>query len=194
MAGETLTIDLPQQIARLGGGLTDKLELREPRLGELLVSEKETETGMAPHQMRARDIKLLSLVAKVEEVAIRGIPVSILARSTAFLRGFLNESSALDASGDQIVLQIVPPLTGPDGSEYSAIALSEPTTGAIEAAERTLARGTNPASLRLYQSVLVTKCGDLPGSVISQLPVRIVDQAALFLQVFTKASQATGAI
>lgn len=190
---KTLTIDLPRKCRKIGGGEADKMVLREPELRDLLVSEAHVATNYLPHTIRARDISLISQVSKIEEAEIRTLPVSVTMQATDFLRGFIDKAEPSETSDPSIVIMLDPPLADADGLEYSAIHVSEPTTGDIEAAERALSKGVDSVSMRRFQMVLLKKCGDLPGALVPSLPVSVVDQATSFCQAFTQAVPATGA-
>lgn len=189
---ETKIIKLPRRMERLDGGQTDEMVLREPELRHLLVAEKLLEQDRSLAQQRARDIKLISIIADIKEEELRTLPVSIQAQAMAYLGTFINAECNHDDRDASLLIHFATPVKH-NGIEYGQLMLEEPTTGTVEAAEKQFAKGVNDYSLRLYQQTLIMKSGDLPGSAVPFLPVRVVDRAALYLSRFTKAGPATGA-
>lgn len=181
---DTLSLPIP-------GGAAP-LALREPLLKHLLAAE--AVLLKEPGNPRGRDVALIALVAGVSEEGLRDLPVSIQARAIAFLDGFDSIAPPVeDRDEDALVIELDPPLRLPNGEEYAAIRLSEPRVADVEAAERALARGTNPHSMRVYQQTLLSRAGDLPPALVPLLPVRVVNRGHLFLSRFIKAGSATGA-
>jgi hypothetical protein len=189
----TLVLDLPRAMSRLEGGPVEKITLREPQLRHFLVSEKEVETQLTPHTIRARDVKLLSMVSKLRETEIRQLPVSTLNHATTFLRGF-TEIEAEEKPAEQpdsLSIALDPPLRAPNGEEYDRIVLQEPNTGDVEAAERVLKKGLNLYSLRLYQQTLLNRASNIPSTAVPFLPISKVDEACRYLQGFIDPGPAT---
>lgn len=70
--------------------------------------------------------------------------------------------------------------------------LKEPTGKQMRLAERELANGGNPASLRQYQMRLVASVANVPMEVIEAMPVSKINEAFSFLSPFIARGLATG--
>lgn len=190
-----MDIALPRPLNRASGAPIDTLHLTEPTLRQLQESEKEVSGGYSAVTVRARDIALLSLVTKIDQAELRTLPISIVARATAFLREFIErrpDDIWADNPPDALTIPLDTPLRAVNGEEYTDITLTEPTTGAVEAAERALRKGSNSVALRAYQEALLSRSTDMHISAIHALPVTKVDEATRFIQVFINAGRPTG--
>lgn len=92
-------------------------------------------------------------------------------------------------------IELDPPIEK-NGTTYTTLHFEEPTGKQVERAETELtAGGTQPSlhHLRRYQFALLSLCAGVPRSVIEEMRISQIEEAALFLASFSNAGPRTGA-
>lgn len=187
------TIELSPPVEHDGKKI-ERLVLREPRAIHVQIADAEIAKDVNAFTSRRRDIKLISLVARVDEAVVRALPVGTLNELTGYQQQFVEAPAATDYAAERpnrLTLDLEPPVVfGPN--TYTELDLSEPKTGDVERAERELRGGLNSETLRKYQIVLVSKASGLGADVIQSLPIRKLDEASRYLQGFINPGRQTG--
>lgn len=92
-----------------------------------------------------------------------------------------------------LTIDLDPPVVVPGGGTYTELNLSEPMGGQVLNAEKHLKGSFGAAELRLYALTLVSQNTGIPMNILrDNFPIRVLNEAANYLQRFIEAGQKTG--
>ena len=186
---DPLALDFNPPIKTATGELA-RLVLQEPTANAVWVAEQHLIARNGTRGTRMYQKALVAKVGGVPEAILDEVPIGTFTKAARYLQDFV-EAGLPDAASDDggpmppsFLIVFNEPI-----ANLSALTLHEPTLGQMAKAEALLG-DMSPQRVRAYQETLMAMSSGESSTLVTQLPISVLNRAASYVLGFSAAGRA----